>query len=216
MLRSTEQIIDHGLGTHILQDTDLAYLFQGTAASRHALVNKAMKKGELVRLCRGRYILANKYLDHPPSSYSIANRLAPNSFVTAESALAFHGWIPERVTQVISICAFGRKRCFTNPLGEFVYYNTPVKSLCFYLGVEMHEQDNQLIYVASPLRALMDYVYLHKTDNANSEFLTHSLRIEPELVGTIQTGEIDTLVNVYQSKRVKQFLKNLLLERVNE
>jgi len=210
MLKSTELIMDHKLDKHIIRDSDLAKLFGGSPARRYGLVNKAIQKGELIRLARGFYTLNNKYLTHPLTTAYIANRLVPNSFVTAESALSFHGWIPERVTQTISINAFGRKKSFDTPMGEFLYYKTPVEKKHFFYGVELQENFAHTIYMASPLRALMDFVYLHKPKSANTDFLTGSLRIEEEHIAGIKADEIKALMPVYKSTPVKQFLNDLL------
>lgn len=216
MLRSTELIINSGAHRHILKDTDLADIFQGSTARRYALVNKALKKGELIRLCRGYYTLANRYLTQPLDSNMVANRLVPHSYVSGESALSFHNWIPERVQQTISVCAFGRNRRFATPIGEFLYYKTSTNSLHFYDGVELHENQSKCIYVASPLRALMDYIYIHKLDDVSLEFLTGSLRIEREQTQTIEKKEIAALQNVCRSSRVHQFLLMLNQELYHE
>ncbi len=65
MLKSTAHLLESHLKNHLIRDEDLAYVFKGTSARRYALVNKAIKKGELIRLCRGVYALATKYLSHP-------------------------------------------------------------------------------------------------------------------------------------------------------
>ncbi len=216
MQHATEQIIENHLHTHIIRDSDLTHLFKGSAARRYALVNKALKKGELVRLCRGYYTLNQRYLTRLLHTYYIANRIVQHSFITAESALSFHHLIPERVTETISVTAYGRNRQYTTPLGSFVYYVTPVKPQAFFLGVELIELDRQFIYIATPLRALVDYVYLHKIKNANMPFLTDSLRIEPQQLSTIKKNEIQLFFSLYRSDYVRTFLKNLLQEIKND
>jgi predicted transcriptional regulator of viral defense system len=216
MLRSTELIIDKGLHNHIIRDSDLSHLFRGSPARRYGLVNKAIDKGELIRLCRGHYTLASKYMPRLLSNSYIANRLVSHSFVSAESALSYHGWIPERVTQTISVCAFGRTKEFGTPMGEFVYYKTPVTAKYFFYGVQLITNPEESIYVASPLRALMDYIYLHKISDAGRSFLVDSLRIDEEHVSNITKDDIHSLMDLYKSSTVRQFLKNLLGEAENE
>lgn len=216
MQRATEQIIENNLHAHIIRDSDLAHLFKGSEARRYALVNKALKKGELVRLRRGYYTLNQRYLTQLPHTHYIANRIVQNSFITAESALSFHHFIPERVTQTISVAAYGRNRQYTTPFGSFVYYVTPVTLQAFFLGVELIKRDQQFVYIATPLRALVDYIYLHKIDNANMHFLTDSLRIEPQYISIIKKNEIKLFFSLYRSQYVRTFLKNLLKEIKND
>ncbi len=214
MQKSTELIIDNHLHEHIIRENDLAALFKGTPARRYALVNKAIKKNELIRLCRGYYTLHYKYQKenalHP---FYIANRIVPFSYASSESALSFHNLIPERVTQVTSIAAFSRNKKFETPYGYFVYRAIPILPLYFYYGVQMINVNNQIVYIATPLRALMDYVYCHKVENANIHFLTESLRIEETDIEKITFREITVLKNVYQSRYVMRLLKNLLDEK---
>jgi len=214
MQKSTELIIDNHLNEHIIRETDLAALFKGTPARRYALVNKAIRKNELVRLCRGYYTLHHKYQkEHALDPFYIANRIVPFSYVSCESALSFHNLIPERVTQVTSIAAFGKNKKFETSYGNFVYRAPPVLPIYFYYGVQMIHLNSQIVYIASPLRALMDYVYCHKIENVNTHFLTGSLRIEEDEVSKITQQEITVLQNVYRSRYVVEFLKNLMDEK---
>ncbi len=215
MLKSTEMLIENQLNKHLIRDRDLAQVFKGSNARRYALVNKALKKNELLRICRGLYMLAPKYNGCLFSNYYLANHIVPNSFVTAESALSFHGWIPERVTQVTSAAAFSRNREFKTPHGVFLYKHLPVTPNNFYLGVEQVDIDNKIIYMATPLRALLDYIYWHKTKNADHDFLVNSLRIERAYINTISQIQIKQLKSVYKLKYIQTFL-NHLQKRVPE
>jgi len=213
MLKNTERIIDSELSSHVFQDIDLANLYRGSSARRYGLVNKALRAHELIRLRRGLYMLALKYQKSNFSLYYLANHIVPYSFVTAESALQFHQWIPERTSQVTSVAAFGRERQFANVMGQFVYLAPPITSLDkFFIGVLNQQIEDQAVWIATPLRALIDYVLWHKIDNANLQFLNTSLRIEEEYLNTIKKEDIKSLAPIYKSKRVAQFLKNLLHE----
>ena len=162
---------------------------------------------------RGFYVLAWKYQEqHPLSTYAIANRLVPFSFITAETALSFHNLIPERITTTISMAAFGRNYKMNTNCGYFAYHVAPIKPSFFYYGVQVIKENDLLIYMATPLRALMDYVYFHKIKNADVNFLLHSLRIEMDDIEKITRKEITVLRNVYQSRYVMQFLQNLMDE----
>ena len=214
MLRSTELIIDNHLNDHIIRECDLAFLFGGTSARRYALVNKAIKKGELIRLHRGYYTLPYKYQQKKTlAHFYIANRIIPFSFISCESALSFHNLIPERVTQINSIAPFGRNKKFEiSSYGIFNYYVPPISPEFFYAGVKTIEENNQIVYIATPLRALVDYVHLRKVENANVHFLENSLRVEEEDIQKITRAEITALQSVYHSRYVMRFLQNLLDE----
>lgn len=210
MLKSTEKIIDHKLHQHLIREQDLSSLFKGSNARRYALVNKALNKGELIRLSRGYYMLAEKYLETPFSQLYLANRLVPNSFISAESALSFHGWIPERVTQVTSVCAFGRSRDYDTPAGFFAYLVPPIDKKLFYFGVSSISINNKVVGVASPLRALIDYIYWHRIKAANINWLKNSMRIEATDIASITTAEAKLLRNIYCVSYVNNFLQEVV------
>src|SRR5277367_82508 len=104
----TEQLIDGGLRNKVLSERQLERVTGGGAARRYALVNRALKAHELVRVRRGIYILPPKYRTEAPHPFPLAQALEPGSYVSFETALSTHGWIPERVHIVASVIP-GRK-----------------------------------------------------------------------------------------------------------
>jgi len=116
MLASTEKLKYAGFGERVFTDKDLARFFGGTPARRYGLVNKALAKGELIRIRRGVYILAEKYRPVKLSRFLVANQTVLGSYISFESALSYHGWIPERVAVVMSVIYRGRSRSFDTPL----------------------------------------------------------------------------------------------------
>lgn len=209
MLNSTEKILASELPNHVFTELDLAYLFKGSRARRYGLVNKALKKGEIIRLHRGLYTLAPKYMKEYFSLYYLANHIVPFSYVSCESALQYHGWIPERVNQVSSIAAFGRNKEFANDFAQFTYHVHPIDGAKFFLGVDQVQINNKLVWIASPLRALIDYIYWNKIKDANLDFLKNSLRIEDSELATIRRSQIRELIPVYNSTSIKKFLNSL-------
>jgi predicted transcriptional regulator of viral defense system len=211
MLNSTEEILDSELPNHVFTELDLAYLFKGSPARRYGLVNKALKKGEIIRLRRGLYTIATKYMKEHFSLYYLANHIVPFSYVSCESALQYHGWIPERVNQVSSIAAFGRNKTFTNDFAQFTYHVHPIDLTKFFLGVDSVQINNKLVWIASPLRALIDYIYMNKIKSANVDFLKNNLRIEDLALATIRKSDIKELISIYRSTSIKKFLNSLSL-----
>src|SRR5579862_1930718 len=98
-----DTIIEAGFTDHILTDTDLNNLLDSTSAARYGMLNKALKKQELIKIRRGLYLLADKYRHKKMSKLFLASRIVPHSYISLESALSYHGWIPERVTTVTSV-----------------------------------------------------------------------------------------------------------------
>jgi predicted transcriptional regulator of viral defense system len=213
MLRLTEKMLDNNWSGRVIRDIDIASVLNGSAAQRYGLVNKALKAKELVRLRRGLYVIGPKYNNAPLSQYYLANHLVPYSFVTAESALSFHGWIPERVATVISMTAIGRHKQYATPYSLFEYRVVPTIELSeFFMGVRCVEINDQLVWMATPLRALLDYLYWHKGAHVDFDFLKDSLRIDTENLVTITKEQIIEVENIYSVQRIKEFLKTISKE----
>lgn len=216
MLDFTEKILNSTLASHVFRDRDLAILLAGTPASRYGLLNKAMKKNEITRLRRGMYVIAHKYAPMTFSKFYLANCMELRSYVTAESALAYHGFIPEKVVTVTSIVPYGRQRQFVNPYGRFEYHVVPINTYEFFTGIERHEINKQAFFIASPLRALADLVYLNKYTWQGIDFLLESLRIEEKDLNSLSPKDFDRIINVYRNKRVLTFLNALQETLKNE
>ena len=208
-----DKIIEEGYADHILTDIDLDGLLDGTPAARYGMVNKALKKGELIKIRRGLYIITDKYRHRKLSKLYLASRIVPHSYISLESAMSYYGWIPERVATVTSVLATGRTKQFTTPFGEFMFYQLPVNEYEFLTNViRVEEIKGEPFFIASPLRALADYVYIKKIDWENIDYLTSGLRIDVEHLMQIKRNDFLEIKEVYRSKRVLHFLDNLKLE----
>ena len=206
MLSSTEYILDSQLGQHVFTDTDLAVALPGTPASRYALVNKALARQEWIRLKRGCYVLNQKYAPFALSLMYFSSKMVPHSYISLETALSLHGLIPERVSSIFSIVSHGKNRTFKNHFGEFTYYVLPTNPYEFLTGVTRAEVGGQPFFLATPLRALADLMYIKKLTYTGLEWLTDSLRIEIEALMILSTNDFKMLHLVYRSKRVLHFL----------
>lgn len=211
-----DKIIEAGFADNILTDVDLNNLFGGTPASRYGMVNKALKKAELLRIRRGLYLLADKYRHKKLSKFFLASRIAPHSYISLESALAYHGWIPERVSTITSVLAVGRTKKLTTIFGDFTFYHPPINEYEFLTGViRIEDIKGEPFLLASPLRALADLVYVKKFDWEGLGLLTESLRIDVEQLRKIKPDHFLEIRKIYRSTRVLYFLDNLKQELKN-
>jgi hypothetical protein len=124
-----------------------------------------------------------------------------------ESALSWHGWIPEAVYTITSV-SFKKSKEFKTPLGTFNYTRVPQK--VFYVSVErMTDETGNIFLIASPIKALADYVYAYKKDWVGLEPVVKSLRIEQEDIKSVTAEELNMLITNYASHRVQKFIKGL-------
>ena len=211
-----EQILDHGYADRILSEQQIASLVGGSEARRYGLVNRALKDGSLLRLKRGLYALSPRYRSAPLHPFAIAQAILPGSYISMETALSFHGWIPEAVYETISITP-GRKTLSYKhkDLGLFTYYPLALKPYQFLQSVQRHEVGTQFALVAEPLRALMDIVAHRKTQWTGLNWIEQGLRIEPDHLAELSNNDFDALADVYKHKRARTFLQEFRAELWN-
>ena len=213
----TRQIIDLGLSNRVLTTSQLARLLEGSQQRRHNLVNRALKAGELLRLRRGCYLLEPKWRDYPTHAYALAQAIVPGSYVSLETALTHHGWIPETVYITASVTPGRKSLDYEHPLfGSFSFHPLAIQTGYFLELVERARIAEQTMLVAEPVRALMDLVCLRKVEWQGLGWLVEGLRIDAAHLRNITSADIRTLDLVYKQKRVKAFLKSLAKELGND
>jgi len=179
----------------------------GSPQRQFSLLKRAMASGEVVRVHRGLYCLAAKDLRQKPDPLVLAQRIYGPSYISVESALSYHGWIPEAVHAVTSV-SLDRSREYDTPLGHFSF--TRVPQTTFYAEVQRAEKaDGGSFLLAAPLKALADYVYVHKCDWDSARPVVESLRVDGSLLAGIEADGFDRLLANYSSRRVQRFLKGM-------
>lgn len=205
MLNITETIMEK-VPQGIITEDILMNLCEGSADSRYGVIKRAVAKGELVHIKRGLYILAEKYQRRGYNLFEIAQYIYGPSYISFESALAFHGCIPESVYAVTSACAHNGKD-FHTPYGMFIYKRIPYSIL--YLGVDRIKSNNGTFFIASPLKAIVDYVYAYQKRWRGVDPLLKSLRIEEDNLHEWDYSLLEELRDLYKNYRVQCFLKGL-------
>lgn len=205
-----QQVTAAGLADHILSERQLGNLLGGGDARRYGLVNRAIKDGTLLRVKRGTYLLGKRYRSETVHPFAIAQGLVPGSYVSFESALAHHGWIPEAVFVTASVSP-GRKtlRFETTDFGAFSFHPLAIADYQFLTGVDRVQMGKLTAFVAQPLRALLDLVALRKEQWTGIEWLTQGLRIDEEMLLGVRRKDFAKLKPVYKHKAVNSFLAAL-------
>ena len=206
-----KQIISNGQANHVLNDRQLARMLGGSDERRYGQVNRALKTGELLRVKRGLYVLTDKLREYPVHPFALAQQLMPASYVSVESALSYHGWIPEAVRSVLSVTAKGKSVSYEHDrLGMFKFRRMSVKPGYFLQGVSRYELQHQAALIADPMRALLDLVYLRKLSWQGLDYLVDGLRIDEQAINNVTSLSIAKLLDVYKGKREKIFIEELL------
>ncbi len=194
-------------GAGVFTRPEVACWVGGSPNRQFGLLRRALKAGEVVRIHRGLYCLAAKYLRQKVDPLVLAQRIYGPSYISLETALSYHGWIPEAVYAITSVSG-DRSREFDTPLGHFSFTRVPQRT--FYAEVSRVEKEaGGSFLLASPLKALADYVYVHKCDWDSARPVIESLRADEDMLATIEAEAMDRLRDNYSSQRVRWFLNGL-------
>ncbi len=165
---------------HMIDDQTIfepAMLFAGDdrPAEVRRQLSRWVKAGKLHQVRRGLYAVAPPYAKTRPQPFAVAGRLTWPSYVSLQSALAYHGLIPEAVPVVTSVTT-GRPGYHDTPLGRYQYRHVKID---FFWGYrEFNLGAGQSAFIADPEKALLDQCYL--TPGADSLDYIRELRVDPE------------------------------------
>ena len=192
---------------------DQAALWVGSRGARlDALLKRAVTHREISRLRRGLFCLSGRYWQGLVDPLVLAQSIHGPSYVSVETALSYHGWIPEAV-QAITSAAFGRSRTFETPAGLFVFTRVPQRR--FLAGVRRISADGRghgagdAFFMATPLKALADLVYVQRLDWNSAAPVLESLRVEEESLAELTGVLFDEVLSAYEPGRVSRFLEGL-------
>ena len=171
-------------------------------------VARSLKSNDFLRLKRGLFLFSKNLRKGSISKLLIANKLYGPSYVSFESALSYHGLIPEAVYTIASACFQRKTKIFSNELGDFSYDYIPTNP--FFMGVINKEG----ILIATGLKALFDLIYIRRKSYQTIDELEDDLRIEKSLlqnkISNFSSAEIQTLAKSYKKKNVYQFYEILV------
>lgn len=191
-----------------IQDQDLQAIFAREDTKRYDAVKYALKKGHLFKIKRGLYLINPSYQKQNYDPFEIAQIIYGPSYISLESALSFHGWIPETVYTTTSV-AIRRSKEFRTPIGYFNFSHTPTQY--FYNEVSRIESGS-VFFIAEPWKALADCIYVYKKKWNSVRDISLDLRIEPETFEQSNIVSLKKITTHYDSKRVRIVLGNFLRE----
>ncbi|PZQ94475.1 MAG: hypothetical protein DI533_22175 [Cereibacter sphaeroides] len=198
------------LAGRVFNERQLAEVLGGSDARRYGLVNRALKDGSLIRVKRSTYVLGEKHRSDPIHPFAIAQSLVPGSYISFESALAYHGWIPEAAFVTASVSP-GRKtmRFETGNFGMFGFHPLAIAPYQFLTAVDRVTFNKASAFVAQPLRALIDLVALRKEPWSGIAWATRGMRIDEDRLLRLRRRDVSVLKAVYKHKAVGAFLTSL-------
>lgn len=171
------------------------------------LLSRLTKKGELIRLKNGYFVIAEKIASTRVPFEQIANLLYGPSYISFEWALSYYGMIPEGVYVVTSACT-GKTKIFPTPLGTFDYYHLSHKS--YSIGLDQQKNSAGHFLIATPEKALADLVHL-KCQALNSKDMLIDLiegrRIDEQNLKNLDKIHLAQIADCYRSQSVRTLIQ---------
>lgn len=185
-----------------------AALWAGNRGMRlDALLKRAVATNEIWRIRSGLYCLSDRYTRRKINPLEVAQLVHGPSYISLETALSRHGWIPEGVQAITSV-TLSRSRTLESPVGFFTFTRVPQSK--FLAGVRRVSVDNQGAFLmATPLKALADLVYAQHHKWTSLLPVTESLRVEEESLASLTADLFDEVLSAYKPGYVKSFLKSI-------
>ncbi|MGD9927825.1 MAG: hypothetical protein AB7S66_09770 [Sphaerochaeta sp.] len=209
MNRLVKAILEN-IQTPVFTTLEISSLTSESPEARYALVKRAIADGDLIRIKRGLYTLSPLYRKTHVNPFTVSQMIITQSYVSLESALSNYGWIPEAVRSITAVTSRSPTE-FLTPVGHFTYERVPQKTL--FAGVErLQDEQGNVWFQATPLKALADYIYLHKIDWSSTLPLIESLRVDEESLHGISVEDFQELEGNYTSRKVNRFLDGLKKE----
>lgn len=137
------------LSEPIADITSMRHALRGIVDQR-GKISRLLETGELISLRRGLYA-SRRNLD----PLCLAGSIYGPSYISFETALSWHGMIPERVTEILS-ATIKRAASFENDFGHFRYLAIP-KSV-YPVGIHRITDSDLPFLMASPTKALVDRI----------------------------------------------------------
>ena len=122
-----------------------------------------VKKESLERIIKGIYKLKETEIKE---EFLLASYFNDSSYISLESALSFYGMIPEYPYSITSVTTKKTKK-FTTNYGIFSYRK--IKPDLFF-GFKLITGDNYLYRLATPEKALFDFIYLNQREINTSDY----------------------------------------------
>jgi predicted transcriptional regulator of viral defense system len=163
-------------------------------------------KNYIIKLRNGWYCLP-EFLRENYSTWIIANAVHEPSYLSLESALSYHGIIPEGVYMTTSLTT---NRTIRLSMAGSSYAYSSVKNELFF-GYELIETGyhHRKIRMADPVKALIDFFYLHPDYNTEDEILQLRLN-RPALREGIPLEKLELYLTRFKNLKLEKRISTML------
>lgn len=195
-------------GSELVAVVGAEYQNRAYRSPRNKLVDLE-KRGVIIRLKKGLYVVNATDYGFPPSAPICSNHIYGPSYLSGQWALSYYGLIPERVN-VYTAMTIKRGRNFENSLGLFTYYH--VDRSYFGVGLKNVTIDGTQCLIASAEKALVDFIQFDnlvpcQSVRALGIYLEEDIRLDMD---ALKTMDISILQQCTEYGHKKKIIQNLI------
>lgn len=168
----------------------------------HDFISRLCKKGELIRLKNGFFVIAEKIEKSPVPYEQIANLLYGPSYISYEWALSYYGMIPEGV-YVVTSCSATKSKRFKTALGTFEY--SFLNHSRYAIGIDQKQNASGNFLIATPEKALIDLVHQKSRHLSSKDLLVDLLegrRMDEMDLKNLDKAHLAEIADRYRSETV--------------
>lgn len=208
-----QQIIQKRASQPLFTKSELELSLRRSKATKASLANllkRAVERKDLIRLRSGVYCLPEKYRSRIISPFEFLGKIDPFCYVTDMTALNYLGLIPEAVGIISAFTdkSIQHQKPFKTEIGTFNFIKVPRHFITF--GVDTVNLPQGIEYrISTPLKAILDHAYITKKTWSNRAHLIHDLRLNEDLLETINWQDLDNYKNHYNELFMNKVCENL-------
>jgi len=164
------------------------------------------KKGLLIQLKRGLYVLSPKYTKTELTNAFIANQIYSPSYVSLEYALDLYEIIPEIVPTLTSITT-KKTMSIQNDFGFFTYQH--IKPLAFRGFIKETSSNGLSYFIAEPEKAVVDFIYLNLSNFKTDDYDIFEESYRFQNLKSLSAGKIMFYAKLFRNEKLAAVSKNL-------
>ena len=170
-------------------------------------IHRLLKDGMLFALKKG-YYETNEHAD----PFTLARLICNPSYISFETALSFHGLIPERVYAITS-ATLNKKRDkeYINHFGRFTYQDIPERVYPYGI-ILVRLKDGGSFQIATKEKALCDKLYKMSPIKNYEELISllfNNLRIDEDILNEFNIDDMKLYAEKYHSTNVDMLYRYL-------
>jgi predicted transcriptional regulator of viral defense system len=151
------------------------------------------QQGYLVKIIKGWYRFAEVSVDEL-LLFRISNAIRKPSYISLQSALSYHGIIPEQSFAITAVTSLKTQQYQT--ADALFTYRSIAPALLFGYHVQRH--NNAPVLLADAEKAVIDYLYLHPELTQMDDF--EGLRWNVSLLRELNPGKLEQYLNAVPNK----------------